>query len=151
MTERAPRRTHAPPEGQRADFAEKLAAAIRSKGWSLAETARQVSQRLPEGERFNPVNLTHYLQGRSQPRARFREALLAVLDLQDDREAAEFQPELSSPDPAAKQGSGQTSRGQNDLIRIEDLGDGTVRLSIEVVTSWPKAIALLEQLKVHHE
>ncbi len=145
MTERPTLEPDAPLESGRSEFAEKLAAAIKSKGWSLAETARQVSRRLPEGKRFNAVNLTHYLQGRSQPRARFREALLAVLDMEEVPGAAPVA--LSPSSQTSPQGVILEPRGHNDLIRIEDQGDGTVRLSIEVLTSWPKAIALLEKLK----
>jgi transcriptional regulator with XRE-family HTH domain len=146
MVEQTPHRTKAQPTEERSAFAEKLEAAIRSKGWSLAETARQVNRLLPEGQRFNPVNLTHYLQGRSQPRARFREALLAVLDMEDAPKTEVITkgqvpaPDALKPVPA-----------HNDVIRIEDLGQGKVRLSIEVVTSWPKAIALLESLKQGQE
>jgi hypothetical protein len=55
-------------------FGERLAAAIEVRGWTLAEAAREISRYLPGEQVFNPVNLSHYVHGRSFPRPKYRKA-----------------------------------------------------------------------------
>src|SRR4051794_38650630 len=62
-------------------FGERLAAAIEMRGWTLAEAAREISRFLPGGQVFNPVNLSHYVHGRSFPRPKYRKALEQALDV----------------------------------------------------------------------
>ncbi|HEY8382521.1 MAG TPA: helix-turn-helix transcriptional regulator [Microvirga sp.] len=119
-------------------FAELLAAAIEQKGWSQAETAREVTRHLPEGEHFSPVNLHHYLQGRSLPRAKYREALAKALDLDAPPRIVRARRRRRAS-PAAEE--------PNPTIRLQDMQDGQARLQLDQVVPWTVALRVLEILQ----
>lgn len=128
-----------PPAGDEGEtFAEILAAAIEQKGWSQAETAREVTRHLPEGEHFSPVNLHHYLQGRSLPRAKYREALAKALDL-DDPPRIGRAPRRRRARPVAEE--------PNPTIRLQDMQEGQARLQVDQVVPWAVALRVLEILQ----
>jgi transcriptional regulator with XRE-family HTH domain len=69
---------------RKAAFAERLKAAIERRGWSLTETARQTASVLGTDATFGRANLSHYLHGRSMPRARQLLALSHALGVRPD-------------------------------------------------------------------
>jgi transcriptional regulator with XRE-family HTH domain len=60
-------------------FARRLRAAMQERGWSGAETARRVREKLGNGAKFSPANIAHYTNGRSRPRLRTLSVLAEVL------------------------------------------------------------------------
>lgn len=128
-----------PPAGDEGEtFADILANAIEQKGWSQAETAREVTRYLPEGEQFSPVNLHHYLQGRSLPRAKYREALAKALDLDD--------PPRTGPVPRRRRAR-PSAEGPSPTIRLQDMQEGQARLQVDQVVPWAVALQVLELLQ----
>jgi hypothetical protein len=115
-------------------FGERLAAAIEAKGWTLARAAREISRHLPPGEVFNPVNLSHYIHGRSFPRPKYRAAIIRALDLDEFAEVAERRP-FRTP-----------VKHDSPEIVVQDMGNGTARVQIDQVLPWPEALRLLELL-----
>lgn len=118
-------------------FAERLAESMRQKGWTQAQTAREVTRCLPDGQSFNPANLNHYLKGRSEPGPKYRQALIRALDL-------EFEPEELS----ALRDHRSTPRGGRapDSIRIEDLGEEAL-VQVNKRLPWPIALKVLDLLQ----
>lgn len=128
--------------GEEETFGARVAAAIDARGWTLAETAREVSRHLPAGETFNPVNLSHYVHGRSFPRPKYREALAKALDL----------PDVALHRHARKGANGSMSNAshpahERSQLRVQDLGDGTARVQFDQVMPWDDALKLLQTLK----
>jgi hypothetical protein len=117
-------------------FAERLVSAMRAKGWNQAETARQVTARLPAGQKFTAANLSHYIHGRSAPRRAIRQILVRLLELDAEPRRA----------PGAAAGMGLSSN-----IHVEDLHDGTVRLIVNDRVPWPTAIRVLRALLLSEE
>ncbi len=136
------------PLGRSSSFGQQIEAAMARKGWTRAETARQVTQLLPEGETFNAVNLTHYINGRSQPRAKYREALLTVLDLDPAQMAAADKPVGSDRPMPIVPNLIPEDDPKHSIVQIEDLGEGMVRLQIRAVIPWSAALKILELVKV---
>ena len=68
----------------KAEFAERLRLAMERKGWTVADTARQVSRLLGEQDKFGSSHLSHYLSGRAVPRARYLQALSRALDVRPE-------------------------------------------------------------------
>jgi hypothetical protein len=115
-------------------FAERLVSAMRARGWNQAETARQVTARLPPGQKFTAANLSHYVHGRSAPRRAIRQILVRLLDLDSE-------PGRHAGTPGAR---AAPPPGSN--IHVEDLHDGTVRLIVNDRVPWPTAIRVLRAL-----
>jgi hypothetical protein len=129
-----------PPES----FGARLAAALAIKGWTLARAAQEISRHLPPGEVFNPVNLSHYVHGRSFPRPKYRRALMRALDLGDVSEETvrQRQPAIAAP-------SEESSEAPN--IKVQDMGNGRARVQIDQVVPWPDALRLLQVLTYTHD
>src|SRR5215213_11587062 len=64
----------------RAAFARGLGLAMKRKGWSISETARQTSSALGGTTKFSTGHLWHYLHERALPRHAYLEALSRALD-----------------------------------------------------------------------
>jgi transcriptional regulator with XRE-family HTH domain len=78
----------------KAAFADRLKAAIEQKGWSLGQTARQVSRFLDGETKFGPAHVWHYLQGKVLPRRQYLAAISRALGLPPE--------ELVPPVPLAR-------------------------------------------------
>ena len=133
----------------KADFAERLKAAIERKGWSASEAARQVSRFLDPGDKFGRAHLWQYLQGRALPRSRYLLALSRALDL-DPRELlpgrAVFVDDPARPVvPGVEHGAFWGDR--SDLVHVRDYGDGTALLQVSQRVSWETALTLVQILK----
>jgi transcriptional regulator with XRE-family HTH domain len=124
-------------------FGQRVAAAIEMKGWTLAEAAREISRYLPAGQIFNPVNLSHYVHGRSFPRPRFRRALEQALDIS---EPFDFPRHRRKRSPGQEGNTESQTPGDGAVVRVQDMGDGTARVQIDQVVPWPDALKLLEIL-----
>ena len=124
-------------------FAIRLLAAMERKGWTQAETARQVAKRLPPGHRFDRAHVNHYVRGRATPRGERLKALTAALGLASPGSAGAGAPivyETARASPAAK--SASTAR-----ISARDVGDGRALLEITEAVPWQLALRVLEMLK----
>ena len=124
-------------------FGERLAAAIEMRGWTLAEAAREISRYLPGGQVFNPVNLSHYVHGRSFPRPKYRKALEQALDM---GESFEMPRRKRKRAPTLIGAAEAAAPGEEPTVRVQDMGNGTARVQIDQVLPWPDALRLLEVL-----
>jgi transcriptional regulator with XRE-family HTH domain len=124
-------------------FGERLAAAIEMRGWTLAEAAREISRYLPVGQVFNPVNLSHYVHGRSFPRPKFRKALEQALDIGESFDAPRKRRKRA---PNLTGNTDSQALGDEPMVRVQDMGNGTARVQIDQVLPWPDALKLLEVL-----
>jgi transcriptional regulator with XRE-family HTH domain len=124
-------------------FGERLAAAIEMRGWTLAEAAREISRYLPGEQVFNPVNLSHYVHGRSFPRPKYLKALEQALDIGElfdsPRKRRKRASDLIGP-------ADSLVPGDEPMVRVQDMGNGTARVQIDQVLPWPDALKLLEVL-----
>ncbi len=122
-------------------LSQRLQALMSEKGLSVTDVAKRMEQEL-KGERFNPVNLSHYRAGRSLPRPRYLTALSRVFgvapqDLLPAREAVEPLPDAPLPQ----------SDQQPPSFRVEDLSDGLALLQINQRLPWPLVLRVLDALK----
>ncbi len=104
---------------------------MERNGWTQVETARQVSLHLPQGERLHPVNINHYVQGRSLPRRKYRAAIVKALGL--DAFPSEAAPSAEEAD---------VSR-----VVISAAPNGMARVQIDQVMPWPQALRVVDALK----
>jgi transcriptional regulator with XRE-family HTH domain len=149
---------------QKADFADRLKAAIDQKGWSMSETARRASSFLNQGEKFGRAHVWHYVQGRALPRFRYLEALSLALDLRpDDLMPAEPESEKGrtrvGPSATAAKGIRVPSVEKapqvpfappapgSGMVHVRDYGDGTALLEVSERVPWTTALAVLQILK----
>ena len=133
---------------RRAAFGERLRAVIQERGWTLSEAARQVREQLPDGAKFTPANISHYVSGRSLPRPLYLEALTTALGVDAG--------DLMSQDntPTRKTNGSQSEHVQlqqeeareTPALHMQDLGD-RVRLQINQELPWPVALKVLRALK----
>src|SRR5260370_31509912 len=70
-------------ESRKRVLAQRLHALMDKEGLSVNELARRVQNEL-SGEKFNPVNLSHYRAGRSLPRPRYLTALSKAFGVSAD-------------------------------------------------------------------
>ena len=138
----------------KAEFAERLRVAMERKGWTVADTARQVSRLLGEQDKFGSSHLSHYLSGRAVPRARYLQALSRALDVRPEDLLPHRLPQgndisqrvpregLSRPgaDPVR-------SAPPVDLVHVRDYGDGTALLQVIQRVPWPTAIEIIALVK----
>jgi hypothetical protein len=87
-----------------------------------AELARRIEDSLDK-RGFSPVNISHYLSGRSKPRPQVRTAILEIL--QD----ASFSKARHIP--------------RRDNLSVRDGDDGSAILSLNMSLPWPLAIKIL--------
>ena len=135
----------------KAEFAERLRAAIERKGWSPSETARQVSQHLGRHDRFSRAHLWQYLQGKSFPRTRYLRALSRALDVrpEDLVPSPPSRRTRVAPDTESSPTSGAKAQrsGSRGLVHVRDYGDGTALVQVAERVSWETALAVIELLK----
>jgi len=151
---------------QKADFADRLKAAIERKGWSMSETARRASSFLGEGEKFGRAHIWHYVQGRALPRFRYLEALSLALNVRPDelmpvdftREGDAPQRDGSSNGPislerrgAERPGHAAGPAGSAGMVHVRDYGDGTALLEVSERVPWGTALAVLQILKRNNQ
>jgi transcriptional regulator with XRE-family HTH domain len=137
----------------KAEFAERLRVAMERKGWTVADTARQVSRLLGEDDKFGSSHLSHYLSGRAVPRARYLQALSRALDVRpedllpnrlpqgDDTSQRSFEGLSSARADSARAAS------QVDLVHVRDYGDGTALLQVLQRVPWPTALEIMALVK----
>ncbi|HEX2135480.1 MAG TPA: helix-turn-helix domain-containing protein [Microvirga sp.] len=139
----------------KSEFAERLRAAMEAKGWTVADTARQVARLLGGDTKFSSSHISHYLSGTTLPRFRYLQALSRALDVrpedllpwgvppqpdepsEGDRGRAPFQ---ANPDPAQETAS-------SDLVHVRDYGDGTALLQVLQRVPWTTALEVLSLVK----
>ena len=156
-------------EPNKAAFASRLRSIMEARGLTAAETARRMSEHLPEGESISRASLSHYRTGRSMPLMRYLDALSLALgvDKSDllapvgkDEIPGRNQPlELSeSAEPPRQQAwmgapgnenaaAGRSAEVTKPLGIIEDFGD-EVHLRIDQRVPWDVALKILEMLKI---
>jgi transcriptional regulator with XRE-family HTH domain len=123
-------------------FAVRLLAAMERKGWSQAETARQVAKRLPPGHRFHRAHVNHYVRGRATPRGERLEALTAALGLGSPGSGHAGAPIVYEVPASIAVNGASTSR-----ISARDVGDGRALLEITDSVPWHLALRVLEMLR----
>lgn len=138
-----------PQSAAKANFAERLRAALQRKGWSESEAARQVSRHLENGDKFGRAHIWHYLRGRTLPRSRYLLALSRALEvdpseLLPDRTVPLYEPTRPS---LAGGPSGAPANDQADLVHVRDFGDGTAMLEVHKRMPWETALEVVQILK----
>ena len=152
---------------QKADFADRLKAAIDRKGWSMSETARRTADFLQDGEKFGRAHVWHYVQGRALPRVRYLEALSLALEVRpgdlmpgdwdvEQEVAPPKRGERSAPGSPkaarapviekASQAPGASGAGAG-MVHVRDYGDGTALLEVSERVAWTTALSVLQILK----
>lgn len=150
---------------QKADFADRLKAAIDRKGWSMSETARRAANFLDGGEKFGRAHIWHYVQGRALPRVRYLEALSLALNVrpgdlmpgESDREVelsppkrgerAATVPAKSARAPVVEKSPQAAPVSGSGMVHVRDYGDGTALLEVSERVPWTAALAVLQILK----
>jgi transcriptional regulator with XRE-family HTH domain len=122
-------------------FAQRMRSLMEEQGLSVAELTKRMEQELP-GEKFNPVNLSHYKAGRSMPRPRYLSALSRAFGV----EPKELIPPGESPDAGESENAGGRQHAA-PAVRIEDLSDGQAWLQINQKLPWPLVLRILDALK----
>jgi transcriptional regulator with XRE-family HTH domain len=153
-------------EPNKAAFASRLRSIMEARGLTAAETARRMSEHLPEGESISRASLSHYRTGRSMPLMRYLDALSLALGVDksellaaagkdeipgknrpaENAEASRQQAWMEAPgneNAAAGRGPEVTK----PLGIIEDFGD-EVHLRIDQRVPWDVALKILEMLKI---
>jgi transcriptional regulator with XRE-family HTH domain len=145
----------------KADFADRLKAAIQRKGWSMSETARQAASFLGDKEKFGRAHVWHYVQGRAVPQFKYLEALSLALevspaelmpaDLLAERVGPLDNIETTNPDEQSVDrrplSHEKSSEPESGLVHVRDYGDGTALLEVSQRVSWDNALAILQILK----
>jgi transcriptional regulator with XRE-family HTH domain len=142
---------------------------MEARGLTAAETARRMSEHLPEGESISRASLSHYRTGRSMPLMRYLDALSLALGVdksdllapagKDEIPGRNQSLELTeSAEPPRKQawmgapGNENAAAGRSPEVTkplgiIEDFGD-EVHLRIDQRVPWDVALKILEMLKI---
>jgi transcriptional regulator with XRE-family HTH domain len=151
-----------PDRGRKAVFAERLKALMVEKRLSVSSLSMLVQNELP-GEKFNPVNISHYRAGRSMPRPRILQALTRALSVEMDdlapaakAESTPVAPEFddgkktsgsSGPEISAALATPTEAQGAVPSFHLEDLEEGEAWLQINQRLSWTTVIKILQALK----
>jgi transcriptional regulator with XRE-family HTH domain len=142
---------------------------MEARGLTAAETARRMSEHLPEGESISRASLSHYRTGRSMPLMRYLDALSLALGVDknellaiaDEDEATPKSPTGELPDNPERPrqqawvgapgnenaAAGRGLESTKPLGIIEDFGD-EVHLRIDQRVPWGVALKILEMLKI---
>ena len=156
-------------EPNKAAFASRLRSIMEERGLTAAETARRMSEHLPEGESISRASLSHYRTGRSMPLMRYLDALSLALGVdKSELLAASGEDEFAATNAAAKlpenaerprqqawmeapgnenAAADRRSETTKPLGIIEDFGD-EVHLRIDQRVPWDVALKILEMLKI---
>ena len=126
---------------RRRALAQRMRKLMDEQGLSVTEIARRMEKEL-SGEKFNPVNLSHYKAGRSLPRPRYLNALSRAFGVSSEELLPpEGALELLDIEPLG------VSDPQAPAFRIEDLSDGLAWLQINQKLPWPLVLRILDALK----
>ena len=134
----------------RRHFAQRLRAAMESKGWTQARTVQEVRHFLGEGERFGAAHMSHYLNGRAIPQMSYLRALSRALEVSEERllgGTARKPPQqnddvvIVDPDP---QGA---LRGRRTSAQVRDADEGEAWLEVNERVPWETALEILRLLK----
>jgi len=145
-----------PQSAAKAQFAERLRAAMERKGWTVADTARHVSRLLGEEAKFGSSHISGYLSGRALPRVRYLHALSRALDVQPE--------DLLPGQPPGHEDEARSFGGENqevprtsvapvsatapvDLVHVRDYGDGTALLQVLQRVPWTTALEVMALVK----
>jgi hypothetical protein len=120
----------------RAAFARGLGLAMKRKGWSISETARQTSSALGGTTKFSTGHLWHYLHERALPRHAYLEALSRALD-------APLRELLG----AEHMKGGASAGASNGYVHLRDCGDGTALLQVAQRVSWTTVLKVTKALR----
>ena len=135
----------------KADFADRLKAAIERKGWTMSQTARRTSAYLDESEKFGRAHVWHYVQGRSLPKSRYLEAMSRALEVEPSEllpgEAGEALSQARQASEPSTATDAPMSLHKESVLHVRDYGDGTALLEISERVPWTTAIAVLQLLK----
>ena len=126
-------------------FAERLRAALKRKGWSQARTVEQARRFLDAGERLGPAHLSHYLNARAIPQMSYLRALAQALEVSEQELLSGF------PDPLR---NGMTIT-VDDLpppelhaaTEVRDAENGEAWLKLNERVPWETAIEILRLVK----
>jgi transcriptional regulator with XRE-family HTH domain len=138
----------------KAEFAERLRVAMERKGWTVADTARQVSRLLGEQDKFGSSHLSHYLSGRAVPRARYLQALSRALDVRPEDLLPSRLPQGNDTSQRVTREGLSLPRADSvrsalpvDLVHVRDYGDGTALLQVVQRVPWPTALEIIALVK----
>ena len=127
---------------------------MEAKGWTVADTARQVARLLGGETKFSSSHISHYLSGTTLPRFRYLQALSRALDVRpedllpwgvppqpNDRREGE-----AGPAPVQADDQHQAT-ASSDLVHVRDYGDGTALLQVLQRVPWTTALEVLALVK----
>jgi transcriptional regulator with XRE-family HTH domain len=121
----------------KANFADRLRAAIARKGWTTTVVVHQVSRSLGNGNSFSRSHLWQYLHGRVLPRRRYLLALSGALGVN---------PEDLLPDRPDLVDNPVTPPGWADTVQVRDDGQGTALLDMSHRVPWQTAVKVIRTL-----
>lgn len=136
-----------PQAAVKADFAERLRAALNRKGWTPSEAVRQVSRFLTNGDKFGRAHMWQYLQGRALPRSRYLLALSRALDVDPGELLPERPVAPASLAPFSFAGTAPSSSSPAEVVHVRDYGDGTALLDVVQRVPWGTALKVIHILK----
>jgi transcriptional regulator with XRE-family HTH domain len=142
-----------PQAATKSQFAERLRAAMERKGWSVADTARQVSRLLGEEAKFGSSHISGYLSGRALPRVKYLQALSRALGVDPEElvpGASGQDPRLgegAEPDAARAEVRPASSGAPVDFVHVRDYGDGTALLQVLQRVPWATALEVMALVK----
>lgn len=141
MTSRGTKGTvEQPSDSRKRMLSERLRSLMDEQGLSVNELARRVQNELP-GEKFNPVNLSHYRAGRSLPRPRYLTALSKAVGVP----AGDLLPPETPP--VFEEQPVERANDQAPAFHVEDLADGQAWLQINQRLPWSLVLKILQALK----
>ena len=128
---------------------------MEAKGWTVADTARQVARLLGGETKFSSSHISHYLSGTTLPRFRYLQALSRALDVRPEDLLPWGVP--PQPDEAPDGDSGEAplhanadpaqAAASSDLVHVRDYGDGTALLQVLQRVPWTTALEVLALVK----
>jgi len=126
---------------------------MNERGLTATETARRMSEHLPDGKTVSLATISHYRTGRAIPRLDKLDALSRALEVEQSEliSLSDSPAPQSAPDPIApiRDNTGLALATRSEAvghIGIEDFGD-EVHLRIDQRVSWAVALKILDALK----
>lgn len=114
---------------RKAEFAKRLVQFRTAKRWSQSDLWRRVVERLPDGSKFHRTSISRYESGTNIPAPHLAQVVAEVLGVSVEQL-------LPSED---------THR--TDITSFSEVGGGTVRLTIDKLVSYDKALEVLRLLQ----
>lgn len=103
---------------QREEFARRLAATIRERGWTQSELSRRATDLMPNGQKMGRYSINNYIKGDAFPEPHRLDAICAALGVQP----ADLVPGYES--------LGSASSAQHPTMEAIDAGDGMMWLIV---------------------